>query len=115
MDITQILLGIIILLGGLTSTFVIPYVKTHVSVEQLTLLSGIAQTVVYAAEKIFGAKMGKDKLAYALDLAKKLLASKKLSFDEDVIRAAIESQVQQLSLEKTTAETSAVTVTVPAT
>jgi hypothetical protein len=57
--------------------------------------------------------MGKDKLAYALDLAKKLLASKKLSFDEDVIRAAIESQVQQLSIEKTTAETPAVTVTVP--
>lgn len=99
MDITQILLGIIILLGGLISVFVIPYVKTHVSVEQLTLLSGIAQTVVYAAEKIFGAKMGKDKLAYALDLAKKLLASKKLSFDEDVIRAAIESQVQQLSID----------------
>ena len=99
MDITQILLGIIILLGGLVSVFVIPYIKTHVSVEQLTILSGIAQTVVYAAEKIFGAKMGKDKLAYALDLAKKLLASKKLSFDEDVIRAAIESQVQQLSID----------------
>ena len=99
MDITQILLGIIILLGGLVSVFVIPYIKTHVSVEQLTLLSGIAQTVVYAAEKIFGAKMGKDKLAYALDLAKKLLASKKLSFDEDVIRAAIESQVQQLTID----------------
>ena len=99
MDITQILLGIIILLGGLISVFVIPYIKTHVSVEQLTLLSGIAQTVVYAAEKIFGAKMGKDKLAYALDLAKKLLASKKLSFDEDVIRAAIESQVQQLTID----------------
>lgn len=99
MDITQILLGIIILLGGLVSVFVIPYIKTHVSAEQLTILSGIAQTVVYAAEKIFGAKMGKDKLAYALDLAKKLLASKKLSFDEDVIRAAIESQVQQLSID----------------
>ena len=99
MDITQILLGIIILLGGLISVFVIPYIKTHVSVEQLTILSGIAQTVVYAAEKIFGAKMGKDKLAYALDLAKKLLASKKLSFDEDVIRAAIESQVQQLTID----------------
>jgi len=35
--------------------------------------------------------MGKDKLAYALNLAQKLLASKGLSFDEDVIRAAIES------------------------
>jgi hypothetical protein len=30
----------------------------------LSILAGIAQTVVYAAEKIFGAKMGKDKLEY---------------------------------------------------
>ncbi len=104
MNITQILLGIIILIGGIIGLFVVPYIKTHISAEQLTILSGIAQTVVYAAEKIFGAKMGQDKLAYALGLAKKLLASKNLTFDEDVIRAAIESQVQQLSIEKTTAD-----------
>lgn len=104
MNITQILLGIIILLGGLISVFVIPYIKTHVSAEQLAILSGIAQTVVYAAEKIFGAKMGKDKLAYALGLAKKLLASKNLTFDEEIIRAAIESQVQQLNFEQTAVE-----------
>ena len=45
--------------------------------------------------------MGKDKLEYAMNLAKTLLAKKGLTFDEDVIRAAIEAQVQQLSLEKT--------------
>ncbi len=101
MNITQIILGLIFILGGLISLFVIPYIKTHISTEQLAMLSGIAQTVVYAAEKIFGAKMGKDKLAYALDLAKKLLASKNLTFDEEVIRAAIESQVQQLNFEQT--------------
>lgn len=113
MNITQILLGIIILIGGIVSTFVIPYLRAHMTSEQITILTGIAQTVVYAAEKIFGAKMGKDKLAYALDLAKKLLASKGLSFDEDVIRAAIEAQVQQLGFEKTSAETPIVTVSVP--
>jgi len=53
------------------------------------MLSGIAQTVVFAAEKIFGAKMGKDKLEYAMALAKNLLSAKGLTFDEDVIRAAI--------------------------
>jgi len=40
--------------------------------------------------------MGEDKLAYALSLAKKLLAKKNLTFDEDEIRAAIEAQVLQL-------------------
>lgn len=113
MNITQILLGIIILIGGAVSLFVVPYLKAHMTAEQISILTGIAQTVVYAAEKIFGAKMGKDKLEYALKVAKDLLAKKGLSFDEDVVRAAIEAQVQQLTLEKTTAETPAVTVSVP--
>lgn len=101
MNVTQILLGVIVLLEGLISVFVLPYIKTHISAKQFTILNGIAQTVVYAAEKIFGAKMGEDKLAYALQLARELLASKNLTFDEKVIRAAIESQVQQLSFEQT--------------
>jgi LL-H family phage holin len=113
MNITQIILGLIFILGSVISLFVIPYIKTHMTAEQITILTGIAQTVVYAAEKIFGAKMGADKLAYALKVAKDLLAKKGLSFDEDVVRAAIEAQVQQLTIEKTTAETPAVTLSVP--
>ena len=54
---------------------------------------------VYAAEKIFGAKMGKDKLAYALGLVNRWLETKGLKFDEDVIRAAIEEQVKHLDIE----------------
>jgi len=100
MDITTILLGIILILGGVATLIIWPYIKTHVSAEQLSMLAGIAQTVVFAAEKIFGAKMGEDKLAYALNLAKKLLEKKGLTFDEDVIRAAIEAQVQELSMEQ---------------
>ena len=100
MNITTILLGLILILGGLFTIIIWPYIKTHVSAQQLSMLAGIAQTVVFAAEKIFGAKMGEDKLAYALNLAKKLLAKKGLTFDEDVIRAAIEAQVQELSMEQ---------------
>ena len=76
MNITQILLGLILILGGLATLIVWPYIKTHISAEQLSMLAGIAQTVVFAAEKIFGAKMGDDKLAYALDLAQKELNKK---------------------------------------
>lgn len=104
MNITQILLGVIILIGGLVSLFVVPYLRAHVSTEQLSMLAGIAQTVVFAAEKIFGAKMGEDKLAYALNLANKLLEKKGLKFDADVIRAAIEAQVQQLNLDQKAVE-----------
>ena len=104
MNITQILLGLILILGGVFTLIVWPYIKAHVSTEQLSMLAGIAQTVVFAAEKIFGAKMGPDKLAYALGLAKKLLEKKGLSFDEDVIRAAIEAQVEKLNLDQKAVE-----------
>ena len=104
MNITQIILGLIFILGGVVSLFVVPYLKTHMTAEQISILAGIAQTVVYAAEKIFGAKMGEDKLAYAMSLAKKLLEKKNLSFDEDVVRAAIEAQVQQLGFDKAAVE-----------
>ena len=104
MNVTQILLGIILILGGVFTIIIWPYIKAHVSSEQLSMLAGIAQTVVFAAEKIFGAKMGPDKLAYALNLAKKLLEKKGLSFDEEVIRAAIEAQVEQLNLDQKAVE-----------
>ena len=104
MNITQILLGLILILGSIFTMVVWPYIKSHVSAEQLSMLAGIAQTVVFAAEKIFGAKMGEDKLAYALNLAKKLLEKKGLSFDEETIRAAIEAQVEQLSLDQKAVE-----------
>jgi hypothetical protein len=33
MNITQILLGVIILIGGAVSLFVVPYLKTHMTAE----------------------------------------------------------------------------------
>lgn len=99
MNITWILLGIIILAFGAFGAFAMPWIRTHVTAEQLTILNGIAHTVVFAAEQIFGAKMGADKLAYALNLAKKLLEKKHLVFDEEVVRAAIEEQVKQLKID----------------
>lgn len=104
MDITQILAGLVLIFGFVVVFIAWPYIKTHVSAAQLSMLAGIAQTVVFAAEKIFGAKMGDDKLAYALNLAKKLLEKKGLTFDEEVIRAAIEAQVEQLDIEQKAVE-----------
>lgn len=99
-DITYIVIGIILILGGLTALLVWPYIKAHVSSNQLATLAGIAQTAVFAAEKIFGAKMGEDKLAYAINVVKKWLEKRHLTFDDELIRAAIEAQVQQLSFDQ---------------
>lgn len=101
MNITWIILGVIILVFGAFGAFALPWIRAHATAEQLAVLYGIARTVVYAAEQIFiGAKMGEDKLSYALKLAQKLLSKKHLTFDEDVVRAAIEEQVKQLKLKE---------------
>ena len=96
MDITYIIIGVILVIFGVVTKIIWPNIQAKLTAEQLGALATVAKIVVYAAEQIFGAKMGEDKLAYALGLAKKLLAKKNLTFDEDEIRAAIEAQVLQL-------------------
>lgn len=97
-DVTYIIVGLIILIGGLLSAFGIPFLRQKLNAEQLATLTQVANIAVYAAEQLFGAKMGKDKKAFALDYAKKLLAKFKLTFDEEVVDAAIEAQVKELKL-----------------
>ena len=98
-DITYIILGVILILGGLITGFGIPFIRSKLNVEQMTALKTAACIAVYAAEQIFGAKMGTDKLAYAINLVKSLLAKKNLSFDEDAVRAAIEAQVKEMNID----------------
>lgn len=97
-DITYIILGLILIIGGLITGFGIPFIRSKLNAEQLSALKAAARIAVYAAEQIFGAKMGKDKLAYAINLVKSLLAKKNLSFDEDAVRAAIEAQVKEMNI-----------------
>lgn len=97
-NITYILLGLILIVGGLLSGFGIPFIRSKLSTEQISALKTVARIAVYAAEQIFGAKMGPDKLQYAINLVKSLLAKKNLTFDEDTIRAAIEAQVKEMNI-----------------
>lgn len=100
MDITYIVIGIILILIGIIGKIVWPYIKARLSNAQLSMLMGTAKTAVFAAEQIFGVKMGEDKLAYAIKVVKGWLEKKGLTFDEELIRAAIEAQVKQLSFEQ---------------
>lgn len=97
-NVTYIIVGLIVLIGGVLSAFGLPFLRSKLSVEQLATLKQVVNIAVYAAEQLFGAKMGKDKKAFALEYAKKLLAKFKLTFDDEVVDAAIEAQVKELKL-----------------
>lgn len=98
-DITYIILGLILILGGLITGFGIPFIRSKLNVEQIAALKTAARIAVYAAEQIFGAKMGSDKLAYAINLVKSLLAKKNLTFNDEEVRAAIEAQVKEMNID----------------
>ena len=98
-DITYIILGLILILGGLITGFGVPFIRSKLSADQLAALKTTARIAVYAAEQIFGAKMGPDKLAYAINLVKSLLAKKNLTFHDEEVRAAIEAQVKEMNID----------------
>ena len=97
-DITYIILGLILIIGGLLTGFGLPLLKSKLSVEQLATLKQIVNIAVYAAEQLFGAKMGPDKKKFALEYVKKLLAKLHLTFDEEAVDAAIEAEVNKMNL-----------------
>lgn len=99
-DVTYIIVGIIAIIGGLLTAFGLPFLHSKLNAEQLATLKQVVNIAVYAAEQLFGAKMGPDKKAFALEYAKKLLAKFRLTFDDDVVDAAIEAQVKELKIEE---------------
>lgn len=97
-DVTSIIVGIICIICGAIAAFGIPFLRSKLTVEQIATLKQVVNIAVYAAEQLFGAKMGKDKKAFALEYARKLLAKYNLKFDEQVVDAAIEAEVKELKI-----------------
>ena len=97
-DVTPILVGLILIIFGVIARFGIPFINSKLSTEQLNTLQQVVRIAVYAADQLFGAKMGTDKKAFALDYAEKLLAKLHLSFEKEAVSAAIEAQVKELKI-----------------
>ena len=99
-DVTWILIGFVIMLGGIYVGVVRPWLASKLNPEQLQMLRQFSRIAVSAAEQIIELTTGKDKKTYAMDLVKQLLAKYKLTFDEDVVSATIEEQVYEMNKEK---------------
>ena len=90
-DLTPILQAVIGLIAALITIKVIPWIKARTTAEQQALLLATTKTLVFAAEQIYGAGSGKDKLMYV----KGKLMEKGFSVDIDVI----EAMVKEMNLE----------------
>ena len=97
-DITPVLQAVITLIAVIISAFIIPWIKSKVSVSQWTDLTVYAETFVKCAEMIFkGTSLGKDKKKYVLEKLTELCEKKGLKFSLDEIEAAVEEAVKNMN------------------
>jgi type II secretory pathway pseudopilin PulG len=84
-DLTQVILAAIALIGAVLTGFVIPWLNTKIAANRLTEAVRWAGLAVEAAEQMFGAGGGRDKMAYVQDF----LRDKGVFVDAAVIEAAV--------------------------
>ena len=84
-DLTPIFQAVIALLAALVTYKLIPWIKSKTTAEQQAQLRAAVHIAVFAAEQIYGAGHGADKLDYVI----KWLENKGYAVDRTEIEAAV--------------------------
>lgn len=96
-DFTPILQALVALIATIITVFVIPYIKSKTSAQQLEKAQIWTRIAVSAAEQLFsGTALGKQKKQYVLNF----LAEHNIILDEAAVDALIESAVNALKNEQ---------------
>ena len=95
-DLTQIILAVITLIGGVLTGFVIPWIKNKLTDHQYEALKILVRTGVYAAEQLFTSEQWKEKKQYVVDL----LLENNFVVDTTAVDALIEATVRDLRIEQ---------------
>ena len=88
-DLTGIIQAVLALLAALVTYKLIPWIKARTTAEQQALLTATVKTLVYAAEQLYGAGKGAEKLAWV----EQELIDRGFTIDT----AAIEAMVKEMS------------------
>ena len=91
-DLTPLLQALLALLAALVTGKLIPWINSRTTERQQANLTVLANTFVYAAEQVFGANKGAEKLAYV----RAGLQAKGYDVDDKAVLAAIEAAVKQM-------------------
>lgn len=97
-DLTQIILAVITLIGGLLTRFLIPYLIENVEEKKRAKIADIVSTLVEAADRYLKTATGEERLQYVVEgLADKGIY---VNIDDihDQYRVLIESAVEQLRI-----------------
>ena len=95
-DLTQIILAIITLIGGIITRYLIPWIKDKLDDRQYAVLCALVRTGVYAAEQIFATEQWEAKKKYVVDL----LVENGYTVNTTAVDALIEATVRELRIEQ---------------
>ena len=91
-DLTPLVQAIIALAATAVTVFLIPWLRNRYGNETLEKARSWVQIAVYAAEKVYGAGHGDEKLAYAEDF----LAQHKIKLDTDTLLAMVNAEIRKM-------------------
>ena len=91
-NLTPVINAVLLLISACITAFLIPWIKANTTAKQREELRAACKVAVYAAEQLFGAKRGEEKLQYALQY----IESKGYTANLDEARTIIESFVFEL-------------------
>lgn len=92
-DLTPIFQAVIALLAALITYKLIPWIQARTTERQQKNIAAAVRMAVYAAEQLYGAGQGEEKLQYAIEALQKA----GFRLDKDMIRAAIENAVYDMN------------------
>lgn len=95
-DLTQIILAIITLIGAIITRYLIPWIKGKLDDRKYAMFLSLVRTGVFAAEQIFTSEQWKEKKQYVVDLLKE----NGYTVDTTAVDALIEATVRELRIEQ---------------
>lgn len=100
-DITQIVVAVIGLLGIIITSVIVPLIKSKLTNSQWETILNYALAGVQAAEIIFNAQgQGEEKLRWVSEYITKQCTAHGIKIDMDTVRVAIENAWKALGLDK---------------
>lgn len=87
----------LVLLGTVISSYLIPFVKSKISAQELEKLSGFILMAVRAAEQIYSSDQNQQKKKYVTEYIKGLIGTKlKIDLSDEQLDAIIEGTVNEV-------------------
>ena len=99
-DLTTIIQAVLALLAALITYKLIPWIKAKTNQEQQNLMLSVTSVLVFAAEQLYGAGRGADKLDYVV----RELENRGFTADRAAIEAVIKDYADKLQGKSVTAD-----------